>query len=255
MTASSQSITAFILAGSRPGKPDPVALAGGVSHKALLPIGGVPMLLRVIDALQQVPQITRIAVCIENPQIIASILPAGIDVIPARPEGPSASVLAGLARYGTPLLVTTADNALLQPSWVQELLSESHTQADLAVAVATETTVKRDVPNTQRTYIRLADRSILFGCAIRVILYLWLDTRALHQGLLNLQSLKSLLGNEGISPHRQQPKVPLSSFSLCTRAGARAGVVAAPVQPRALTVSCPMHDVPPDDRHAARQPP
>lgn len=163
MTASSQSITAFILAGSRPGKPDSVALAGGVSHKALLPIGGVPMLLRVIDALQQVPQITRIAVCIENPQIIASILPAGIDVIPARPEGPSASVLAGLARYGTPLLVTTADNALLQPSWVQELFSESHTQADLAVAVATEATVKRDVPNTQRTYIRLADLSFS-GC-------------------------------------------------------------------------------------------
>ncbi|NJM91716.1 MAG: hypothetical protein HC861_02805 [Rhodospirillaceae bacterium] len=40
-------MNALILAGSR-GPDDPMAKAANVSHKALLPVAGVPMLLRVV---------------------------------------------------------------------------------------------------------------------------------------------------------------------------------------------------------------
>lgn len=156
-------ITALVLAGTRPGKPDPVAVAGGVSHKALLPIDGVPMVVRVVTALQAVPTIGHIVVCLEDPAILAGILPAGVQVVSSRPEGPSASVLDGLAQCGTPLLVTTADNALLQPEWVEELLHKSAPQTDIAVAVATQAAIQHSVPQTKRTYIRLTDM-VFSGC-------------------------------------------------------------------------------------------
>ncbi|MFT9014859.1 MAG: nucleotidyltransferase family protein [Acetobacter sp.] len=163
MTSPAQPVTALILAGSRPGKPDPVALAGNVAHKALFPIGGTPMLSRVITALQATPAIGQIVVCTNTPDSLAALLPPDVVMLPSSPEGPSASVLDALAQYGTPLLVTTADNALLQPAWIDEFLSLIHPDSDLAAAVATEETVRRDVPNTRRTYIRLADMAFS-GC-------------------------------------------------------------------------------------------
>lgn len=156
-------VTALVLAGTRPGRPDPLAQMAGVSHKALLPIGGVPMVLRVIAALRAVPAISRIVVCVDSPHVLADRLPPDILLLPARPGGPSASVLAGLARFGTPLLVTTADNALLQPKWVEEFLASIHPESDMAACVATQDAVQRAVPNTRRTYIRLADMTFS-GC-------------------------------------------------------------------------------------------
>ncbi|MFT8586101.1 nucleotidyltransferase family protein [Acetobacter papayae] len=156
-------VTALVLAGTRPGRPDPLAQMAGVSHKALLPIGGVPMVLRVIAALRDVPAISRIAVCVDSPHVLADKLPPDILLLPAQPGGPSASVLAGLARFGTPLLVTTADNALLQAAWVEEFLSAIQPQSDMAACVATQDAVQRAVPNTRRTYIRLADMTFS-GC-------------------------------------------------------------------------------------------
>lgn len=157
MTTFNGPLSALVLAGTRPGTPDPMALAGGVSHKAILPVGGTPMVLRVIHALQATPAIGRITVCIDNPDVLAGLLPAGIDILPASPLGPSASVLAGLTQIGTPLLVTTADNALLRPAWITEFLDHSSPDADVAAAVAPEAVVLRDVPGTRRTFIRLAD--------------------------------------------------------------------------------------------------
>ena len=43
---------ALVLAGSRPGVVDPVAAAEEVSHTALVDVGGMPMLARVLHALR-----------------------------------------------------------------------------------------------------------------------------------------------------------------------------------------------------------
>ena len=44
-------VAALVLAGSRPGG-DPLLASSGLTSKALLPIAGVPMLARVLAALQ-----------------------------------------------------------------------------------------------------------------------------------------------------------------------------------------------------------
>ena len=53
--------SALILAGSRQGAQDPVALAEGVAHKALVTVEGEPLLTRVYQALRDAG-VERIAV-------------------------------------------------------------------------------------------------------------------------------------------------------------------------------------------------
>src|SRR5690606_17864261 len=106
---SAGSLTALVLAGSRAGG-DPLAGHAGVSHKALIDIGGLTMIERVVAALAASPSVARIVICIERPELLATLpglrAPAcakPVETMPAA-AGPSASVAAGLARCGTPLL-------------------------------------------------------------------------------------------------------------------------------------------------------
>ncbi len=69
-----QGLTALVLAGTRPGG-DPLAQAAGVSHKALIPIGGVPMLQRVLVALAAVPAVARIVVVIDRAGVVEALPP------------------------------------------------------------------------------------------------------------------------------------------------------------------------------------
>jgi GTP:adenosylcobinamide-phosphate guanylyltransferase len=136
-----------------------MAVAAGLSHKALIPIAGKPMITHVLDTLRAVPDIGRILVCIENPAVLDGILPDGVETMDAAQgpsAGPSASVLAAIRDCGTPLLITTADNPLLRPEWVRFFL-DGVGSADIAVGVASEAAVTRDVPGTSRTFIRLSD--------------------------------------------------------------------------------------------------
>jgi GTP:adenosylcobinamide-phosphate guanylyltransferase len=152
-------LTALVRAGSR-GPDDPMTLASGARHKALIPVGGTPMLLRVIRALAATPEIGRIVVCIEIPEIIPT-LPglaeaAGDTPVTAFPAAgsPARSVAAALAAFGTPLLVTTADHALLQPEWLRYFIAHVPQSADAAVALARSDVVLGATPDTQRTFLR-----------------------------------------------------------------------------------------------------
>lgn len=152
-----QSYTALVLAGTRPGG-DPLAAHAGVSHKALIEVAGQPMLARVLAALAAVPQVARIVVAIDRPELLAQ-MPACGKPVESMPTGvgPSASVAAALAREGTPLLVTTADHALLQPQWVSEFLAATDGDADAFVALARRESVLAAAPGSQRTWLRFSD--------------------------------------------------------------------------------------------------
>ncbi|RBM09126.1 nucleotidyltransferase family protein [Novacetimonas cocois] len=153
----------LILAGSRRGVRDPMAQAAGISHKALLPVCGRPMITRVCDALMQVPGLGKIVVCIDDPDVLRGAVPPSVTFIPEA-AGPSASVMNALATLGAPLLVTTADHALLRPEWVESFIADStRAQCDMSAGIALEGAIARDVPDTKRTMIRLADGAFS-GC-------------------------------------------------------------------------------------------
>lgn len=162
-------LTALVLAGSRGGAADPMATAAGVRHKALIPVAGTPMLLRVIAALAATPGIGRIVVCIESPQVLASLpglndAAAGVPLATFAAAGsPSRSVSAALAEFGTPLLVTTADHALLEPGWVRYFIDHQPANSDATLALARAADVLRAAPDTRRTFLRFSEAAYS-GC-------------------------------------------------------------------------------------------
>jgi len=156
--------TALVLAGTRPGG-DPLAAHAGVTHKALIEVGGVPMLARVLAALSAAPRVARIVVAIDRPEILAALPGCAkpVQVMQAA-AGPSASVALALEREGAPLLVTTADHALLQPEWIAEFLDlAGDAEADAVVALARSEAVLAAAPGTQRTWLRFSDGAFS-GC-------------------------------------------------------------------------------------------
>ena len=113
-------VNALILAGNRGGN-DAIASLTGVSHKAMAPINGVPMLLRLWRCLSVCPEIDRIYVCIDGAEQLEEVRELSLArqggrlaVIPPA-SSPAASVAAALEQIGLtqPLLITTADHPLL----------------------------------------------------------------------------------------------------------------------------------------------
>jgi GTP:adenosylcobinamide-phosphate guanylyltransferase len=148
------SFNALVLAGSR-GGVDPLADYAGVTDKALIRIGGATMLERVVVALRAAGA-ARIAVSANAPAVRAEALRLGAEPVDAA-AGPSLSTLQGLRVLGAPLLVTTADHALLRPEWITDFLADAPADADVAALLARRDTVERDAPPTRRTYLRFAD--------------------------------------------------------------------------------------------------
>jgi GTP:adenosylcobinamide-phosphate guanylyltransferase len=149
-------LTAFVLAGTRAGG-DPLAVYAGVSHKALIEIGGRTMLERVVAALAAAPVVARVVVAIERPELFSALESVGKPVSAvAAAAGPSASVATGLQECGAPLLVTTADHALLMPEWIAEFVA-SAPAGDVVVALARREAVSAAAPHTKRTYLHFAD--------------------------------------------------------------------------------------------------
>lgn len=147
-------LNALVLAGSR-GGVDPVAAYAGVSHKALIELGGRTLLARVLGALKGAG-IDEVAVSASDPAVTALAAGQGARVLPAE-AGPSLSVARGLEALGAPLLVTTSDHALLQADWVTRFVADAPAEADICVLLARREVVEAAAPGTQRTYLRFAD--------------------------------------------------------------------------------------------------
>ncbi len=168
-------VNALILAGSR-GPDDPMAKAANVSHKALLPVAGVPMLLRVVEALRAMPGIARIYVCIENERVVLQV-PAlealhrdrALEILPAA-DSPATSVAAALRHIELtqPLLVTTGDHPLLTPAILQRFVDTAPKDCDLAVALAPADIVAAAYPGAIRTFYRLGKQRFS-GCNLFLV--------------------------------------------------------------------------------------
>lgn len=157
--------SALILAGRR-GPQDPLAASRGATHRALLPVAGVPMLVRVVRTLRAAG-LTRLHVSIDAPELLevlpelAALRRAGALQLHPSASSPSRSVAAVLASDAMlPCLVTTADHALLTPAMVEHFLAEAcASQADLLIGMVAASLVQAQHPETQRTYLRLRGES------------------------------------------------------------------------------------------------
>ena len=149
------SLAAVVLAGSRPGAPDPVAAAEGVSHKVLATVGGQTLLERVVRALRDA-SIGEVAVSANHPAVEAEARRLGVTLLPTA-RGPSESVGLAFERYGAPLLVTTGDHPLLEAQWIRELVEGTPSDADVSLVLAERSRVEAAAPATRRTWLTFAD--------------------------------------------------------------------------------------------------
>lgn len=154
--------TAIVLAGRRPGE-DAFATAHGVTAKALIEVGGEPMLGRVVRTLLDCPDVGPIVVLGQEAD---ALLRGRLSWIATHPRVSAAEGGDGISRsllnvVGTPdapypVLVTTADHALLRREFVSTFLADA-AGADVAFAVVDRWTVEALHPETKRTWIKFAD--------------------------------------------------------------------------------------------------
>lgn len=148
--------TALLLAGSRPGG-DPFAARYGAEMKALIPIGGEPMVLRPLRALLASEQVAAVRLLTQAPDRIAAALPDDERWSVEPSAGTIAETIERIAadeRTRWPLLVTTADHALLDKGMIEQFCSEAE-GADLALGVVTRSALMKRLPQSRRTWIGL----------------------------------------------------------------------------------------------------
>jgi GTP:adenosylcobinamide-phosphate guanylyltransferase len=163
--------TAIVLAAGR-GRNDPMAKAFGVSHKCILPVNGVPMLQRVVNALQQSQSIATIFVSIESPAIVDEALGkkvSGITVIPSESSAPLSAIVSIKKHATFPVLVTTADHALLTPEVIDYFCEEAERNgADFSAGLARAEVILAAYPQSVRTFFKFG-KDRVSGCNLFAI--------------------------------------------------------------------------------------
>ncbi len=146
--------TALLLAGSRPGG-DPFAEAHGVTAKALIPVAGEPMIARPVRALLGNIRIDRVRVLVQDGALLEPLLPRD-KRLSIEPSGATIAVTieAIIADPATrwPLLVTTADHALLDGAMIDDFCARAE-GADVAFGLVERRALMARLPQTKRTWI------------------------------------------------------------------------------------------------------
>jgi GTP:adenosylcobinamide-phosphate guanylyltransferase len=177
-------VTAVVLAGSRPGG-DPFAQGYGTDLKALIPVGGEPMVQRPVEALLASANVDSIRVLAQQPERVREVLPADLRI---SVEASGETIAATLEKMCVdpdvqwPILVTTADHALLAPEMIADFLGKSR-GADIAIGVVSRDALMRRLPQTQRTWLKFrggdysgANLFLLGSPKVRSTLELWRST-------------------------------------------------------------------------------
>ncbi len=148
--------TALLLAGSRPGG-DHFAARYGAAMKALIPIAGEPMVLRPLRALLASERVEAVRILTQEPDLLAPVLPdqPGWSCEPS--SGTIAETLEALCKGPSarwPMLVTTADHALLDAAMIDQFCRVAE-GADLAIGVVAKSALQKRLPQSRRTWIGL----------------------------------------------------------------------------------------------------
>lgn len=151
-----------VLAGRRSGV-DPLAAAAGAPHRALLDIEGEPMLIRVLRHLLGFKGIEEVLVNFDAQALLedlpewSALRDHGTTTVLASQDSPSRSVMESLDVIGLdegPVLVTTADHALLDDEMLEAYFSACEEDiADVYVALVPRSVIEARFPEAKRTYL------------------------------------------------------------------------------------------------------
>jgi GTP:adenosylcobinamide-phosphate guanylyltransferase len=149
--------TCIVLAGQRPGT-DNLAEHFGVRWKALVRIGGEPMLTHVIRTLRSSPFIGDIIILGQDIDALKPAVDAGSGAMLVQSaDGISVSIKKQMEAIGfaLPVLVTTADHPLLTTEMITQFLDEAN--GDVAVAMVERQVMLTQFPDARRTWLHFSD--------------------------------------------------------------------------------------------------
>ncbi len=157
--------TAVVLAGDR-GPDDPLIAESSAQCKAMIPVGGRPMLFRVLEALLAAPTIDSIIlsgppepVIKESPELHQYLANPAVswqenDTTPSRSAYQALQSLPPNRK----VLLTTADHALLKPEIIDFFCREAQNQAaDVVVGMEDYRLLQQAYPESKRTVSRFKD--------------------------------------------------------------------------------------------------
>jgi len=153
--------TIVVLAAQRGGLLDPLAKAADVTHKCLVPIGGRPLLIHVLDALAQIEGVGAVRISVEagaEEKLRPIAAAAGLDVaFVAAADNIADSVYEAAEGAAGPIVITTADNVLLTAAAVRQVIDRLVAGDDAVVALARKEAVLAAHPQGQRRFYKLRD--------------------------------------------------------------------------------------------------
>lgn len=160
-------VHALLLAGQRPGQ-DPLAAHFGMDLKALIPIAGEPMVSRVARTLLNHPAIGRLTILAQEVDRIAG--EPGCAWLARDPRvtfATAADTISGTVAYAmgapshaAPVLVTTADHALLTCDMIDDFLAQAYAaRADVSAAVVGRKALVAVMPDARRTWLPFRDQA------------------------------------------------------------------------------------------------
>jgi len=241
--------TAVVLAGDR-SSGDPVARAAGVSSKSLTPVGGKPMVLRVLDALEAAGEVEEIVLCGPDKSALEQDKELSVRVglgkvrwlqSQATPSSSTYHAMQSLPDR-TLVLVTTADHALLTAEMVDYFCSAARqSDKDVVVGLALHELVTARYPETKRTAIALADGSY---CSCNLYGFLTIEGRSAAHFWCKVESqrkktLRVIAGFGWLNLLRYLLKRPYLAEGLeriSKRIGVRAGAIILPFPEAAVDV-------------------
>ncbi len=186
-------VHALLLAGQRPG-PDPLAAHFGMELKALIPIAGEPMVSRVARTLLNHPAVGLVTILAQDVERIAA--EPGCAWLTRDPRvvfSAASETISGTVAYAmgapspeAPVLVTTADHALLTGAMIDDFLAQACASgADVSAAVVGRKSLIAVMPDARRTWLPFRDQAcsganlfLLSSARARIVVDFWSSVEA-----------------------------------------------------------------------------
>ena len=147
--------TGVVLAGSRPAT-DQFAAQFGTDMKALIAVRGEPMVRRPVRSLLASRSIGQVIMLSPAPDRLAAVIAADPRISFQESRGTIAETMLAMCsdpETSWPLLVTTADHALLDAGMIDEFTSGA-AGADIAIGVVERGQLLSRLPHAQRTWLK-----------------------------------------------------------------------------------------------------